>query len=58
MANLGLLVVCLALGVLLRHSGRLAEGTPQALNGFVLNVALPAATRAAGAAPIGPPPVP
>ena len=42
MANLGLLVVCLALGVLLRHSGRLAEGTPQALNGFVLNVALPA----------------
>jgi malate permease and related proteins len=40
--NLALLVVCLALGVLLRRSGRLPEDAPRALNGFVLNVALPA----------------
>jgi hypothetical protein len=42
--NLGLLLLCFALGVMLRKSGRLPEGTPAALNGFIIHVALPALT--------------
>ena len=42
MTNLAVLAVCLILGVLLRRLGRLPEEAPKALNGFVLNVALPA----------------
>src|SRR5688500_18693696 len=39
---LGLLGGCLVLGALARRSGRLPAQTPEALNAFVLNVALPA----------------
>jgi predicted permease len=35
-------VVCFALGVLLRRSGRLPEDAHKVLNAFVINVALPA----------------
>lgn len=44
MENLALLLICFALGVVLRVSGRLPEATPAALNGFIINVALPALT--------------
>jgi hypothetical protein len=39
---IGVLGACLVLGALARRSGRFPEGTPVALNTFVLNVALPA----------------
>jgi hypothetical protein len=42
MDNLALLVLCFALGVVLRRSGRLPENGPAALNAFIINVALPA----------------
>ena len=44
MENLALLLLCFALGVVLRKSGRLPEATPAALNGFIVYVALPALT--------------
>lgn len=44
MENLALLLLCFALGVALRKSGRLPEATPAALNGFIIHVALPALT--------------
>ena len=44
MQNFALLLVCFALGVLLRRSGRLPEATPAALNGFIVHVSLPALT--------------
>ncbi|MDH4095286.1 MAG: AEC family transporter [Betaproteobacteria bacterium] len=44
MQNFVLLLVCFALGVLLRRSGRLPEATPAALNGFIVHVSLPALT--------------
>ncbi len=44
MGNFVLLGACLVLGILLRHSGRLPDNAPAALNGFVLNVSLPALT--------------
>jgi predicted permease len=40
--NLVLLVICFALGIALRRSGRLPEGAPAALNAVIINVALPA----------------
>jgi predicted permease len=40
--NLALLAVCFLAAPLLRRLGRLPEGTPAALNAFVINVALPA----------------
>lgn len=43
MANLLIIVVSFALGILLRRTGRFGEGAPAALNAFVLNVSLPAA---------------
>ncbi|HWQ08208.1 MAG TPA: AEC family transporter [Holophaga sp.] len=42
MANLVLLVVCLAAGMLLRRTGRFPGGTAGALNGFIIHVSLPA----------------
>ena len=44
MNNVILLIACFALGILLRASGRLPETAPSALNGFVVNVSLPALT--------------
>jgi malate permease and related proteins len=42
--NIALLVICFGLGIALRLSGRLPAGAPAALNGFIVNVALPALT--------------
>lgn len=42
MSAMLLLVVCLAAGVVLRATGRVPENAPAALNGYVINVALPA----------------
>lgn len=44
MPNLVLLIACFLLGVLLRRLGRLPEETPSVLNGFVINISLPALT--------------
>src|SRR5262245_66015506 len=44
MSNFLLLGACFVLGILLRRSGRLPDNAPAALNGFVLNVSLPALT--------------
>jgi predicted permease len=44
MNNIILLVACFTLGIVLRASGRLPDNTPSALNGFVVNVSLPALT--------------
>ena len=44
MQNFALLLVCFALGLLLRRTGRLPEATPAALNGFIVHVSLPALT--------------
>ena len=43
MQEVALIVVCLAIGVVLRWSGRLPEGANKVLGGWVINVALPAA---------------
>src|SRR5262245_66231237 len=37
-----LLVACLVLGIVLRASGKLPANAPATLNGFIVNVALPA----------------
>lgn len=42
MANIALLAVCFALGIVLRQSGRLPENAPAALNGFIIHISLPA----------------
>lgn len=42
MENVALLAVCLALGIVLRRSGRMPENAPAALNGFIIHVSLPA----------------
>lgn len=44
MNNVILLLACFVLGIVLRASGRLADSAPAALNGFVVNVSLPALT--------------
>ena len=44
MNNYILLVACFVLGMLLRKSGRLPDNAPSALNGFIVNVSLPALT--------------
>lgn len=46
MGNFLLLGACFVLGILLRRSGRLPDNAPAALNGFVINVSLPALTLA------------
>jgi malate permease and related proteins len=42
MAAVSLVLLCLLIGVALRRSGRLPDDAPAALNGYVINVALPA----------------
>ena len=42
MTNLIVLVLCFALGIALRRSGRLPNGAHRVLNAFVVNIALPA----------------
>ena len=44
MNNIVLLLLCFGLGIALRTSGRLPAGAPAALNGFVVNISLPALT--------------
>ncbi len=44
MYNLWLLGACLLLGVALRRTRRMPEGTPAVLNSYVINIALPALT--------------
>jgi predicted permease len=44
MNNVILLLACFGLGILLRASGRLPSNAPAALNGFVVNISLPALT--------------
>jgi malate permease and related proteins len=44
MNNYVLLAACMALGVLLRRSGRLPANAAASLNGFVVNISLPALT--------------
>ena len=44
MNNIALLLLCFGLGIALRTSGRLPAAAPAALNGFVVNVSLPALT--------------
>ena len=44
MNNFILLIACFLLGMLLRYSGRLPDNAPAALNGFVVNISLPALT--------------
>jgi malate permease and related proteins len=44
MGNVVLLILCLAAGIALRASGRVPDNAHQALNGFIINIALPALT--------------
>lgn len=44
MNNFILLVACFLLGIALRASGRLPDNAPASLNGFIVNVSLPALT--------------
>lgn len=43
MEQIALILICLAIGVVLRRSGRLPDTTTKVLGGWVINVALPAA---------------
>lgn len=42
MANIVLLIVCFAAGIVLRRTGRFPAATPAVLNGFIIHVSLPA----------------
>jgi hypothetical protein len=44
MNNIVLLLACFALGIVLRASGRLPAAAPATINGFVVNLSLPALT--------------
>jgi predicted permease len=44
MPNLILLIACFLLGILMRHIGRFPDATPSVLNGFIINISLPALT--------------
>jgi hypothetical protein len=44
MSNILLLILCLSAGIALRASGRVPENAHQALNGFIINISLPALT--------------
>src|SRR5262249_47105837 len=44
MSNIVLLFLCLAAGVAFRASGRVPDNAHQAINGFIINIALPALT--------------
>lgn len=42
MENIALLVLCFSLGIILKRSGRLPDNAHTALNGFIINISLPA----------------
>ncbi len=44
MPNVALLIVCFLLGIVMRRIGRFPETTPAVLNGFIINISLPALT--------------
>ena len=44
MNNYILIIACFALGMVLRRSGRLPDNAPIVINGFIMNVSLPALT--------------
>lgn len=44
MANLALLLICFAMGVFLKKTGKLPENTTAVLNGFIIHVSVPALT--------------
>ncbi len=44
MGNVILLFLCLAIGVVLRATGRVPDNAHQAINGFIINISLPALT--------------
>jgi predicted permease len=44
MPNLVLLAACFLLGILMRRMGRFPDATPAVLNGFIINISLPALT--------------
>jgi predicted permease len=44
MPNLILLIACFLLGILMRRIGRFPDATPSVLNGFIINISLPALT--------------
>ena len=44
MSNVALLFLCLAAGVALRASGRVPDNAHLAINGFIINISLPALT--------------
>lgn len=43
MQQIALILICLAIGMLLRWTGRLPDSASKVLGGWVINVALPAA---------------
>jgi predicted permease len=42
MDNIALLILCFGLGIVLKRSGRLPDNAHTALNGFIINISLPA----------------
>ena len=42
MDNIVLLILCFGLGIILKRSGRLPDNAHTALNGFIINISLPA----------------
>lgn len=44
MGNIALLFLCLTAGMVLRASGRVPDNAHQAINGFIINISLPALT--------------
>lgn len=44
MSNILFVIICLALGILLRKSNRIPENAPSALNAFIINLSMPALT--------------
>ncbi len=46
LGNILLLMFCLAAGIVLRQARRLPEATPSVLNGFIINIGLPATALA------------
>lgn len=42
MDNIALLILCFGLGIILKRSGRLPDNAHTALNGFIINISLPA----------------
>lgn len=46
MGNIVLLLFCFAAGIVLRATGRMPESAPAALNGFLINIGLPAMSLA------------